>query len=101
MLTEENIIDINEILILCGASRLNTEKDVSYLNAIGAEVNSKCDIYKVTQTVLLDRLKNQTGERNYSQLSRLKMLANAADCNIEDKKPEIKKATVPFFGGSL
>lgn len=102
MLTNENVIEINRILVLCGAVRLNEKSEIEYLNAIGAEVVEPCDNYKVAQTVLLDRLKNQTGERNYSQLSRLKKLAEANGCQLDDKKPEAKQnQTVRIYGFSV
>ena len=102
MLTNENTIDINKILVLCGATRLNEKSEIEYLNAIGAEVADPCDNYKISQTVLLDRLKNQTGERNYSQLARLKTLATANGCLLDDKKPETKQnQTTRIYGFSV
>ncbi|MDG3034179.1 hypothetical protein P7245_22390 [Vibrio parahaemolyticus] len=102
MLSEENVIEINKILVLCNAPRLNEKSEIKYLNAIGAEIIEPCDNYKISQTVLLDRLKNQTGERNYSQLSRLKKLAEANGCTLTDKKPEVKEnQTTKIYGFSL
>lgn len=98
-MTEEDIVEINKILELCGASKLNTNKDVNYLTALGLTVESECDKYSISQVVLLDRLKNQTGERNYGQLTRLRNLATAAGCPLEQKEPEAKKQTTVFFGG--
>ncbi|EPW7384735.1 hypothetical protein ACWO80_003443 [Vibrio cholerae] len=98
MITNDDAIKINDILEICGAARLNDAKEISYLNAIGAAVEDEEDCYKIAHLVLIDRLKNQTGQRNYSQVDRLKMLAKSKGFELENLKPEKKKATVKMFG---
>lgn len=98
MLTQENIDDINVILNLCNATRLNTN-EVDFLNAIGAESTTNCDNYTISQMVLVNRSKNSTTGND--QLSRLKMLSSANGCELEDKKAVEKTPNIPIYGGGL
>lgn len=98
MLTQENIDELNQTLSICGAQRL-TDDEIKFLNAIKTTIDDKCNMYLVTQSVLLVRLRNDKNQG--STLSRLKLLANANSCNLRDKKPERPRAIIPVIGGIL
>lgn len=98
MLTEENIVEINTILKLCGIARM-TDSEIDYLNAIGTTITDDCDKYKTAQTIILDRLRNKTCNGN--SMSRLYHLASADGCSLKEKEPEKPAATVMMLGGRL
>lgn len=98
MLNQENIDAINRILGLCGTVLLTTD-EIEFLNALDVSVTTECDLFIITQNILLPRLKNQ--KIQHGALSRLKMLASSKECAIEDKKPERPRAVIPILGGRL
>lgn len=98
MLTDINVIEINKILVLCGTARMTTS-EINYLDAINTESATDCDNYKISQIVILDRLKNQTC--NGSVISRLFHLADANGCQLQDKAVEKPAATIMYIGGGL
>lgn len=99
MLSEDDIIDINNILVLCDTPKLNPTKETAYLNAIGSEVTAESDKYKLAQIVILDRLKNQTAKGG--QLSRLFHLAEAKGVSLTEKEVPEKEVTLPFLAGRI
>lgn len=98
MLTENDIIEINNILKLCGVARMS-DSEINYLNAIGTTITTECDKYKTSQTVILDRLKSENC--NKSAISRLFHLADANGCSLKEKAVEKPAATVMYLGGGL
>lgn len=98
MLTENDVIEINNILKLCGVARMS-DSEINYLNAIDTTITVECDKYKVSQTVILDRLKSENCGKN--AISRLFHLARTNGCELQDKKVEKPAATVMLLGGGL
>jgi len=98
MLTQENIDEINRVLPLTGSVRL-TKDEIDYLNAIDTTVYQDSDIYLITQTVLLLRLRNQ--KCGGDALSRLHKLALSKGFELKEKKPKPKKAIIPIIGGMV
>lgn len=95
MLEEKDIVEINNILKLCGVSRLS-DSEIDYLNAIETTITEDCDYYKTAQTVLLDRMRNESCKSN--ALARLNRLAETNGCQLQQKEPE-KPAAIPIYVG--
>lgn len=96
MLTEENLIKIDNILRSSGTTALSNQ-EIDFLNAVGTGIATDCDHYSLAQKVALERLKHQLCDRGV--LSRLKQVAIAAGCALLDKKPQKPKPVIPLFGG--
>lgn len=94
MLSEDDIVDIDSTLRVCGANSLS-KSELVYLEAIGASIDTSCDKYTLSQDVLLVRGKssNISGE-----LMRLEKLSEVNGCPLVDKEPDKPTATIPVFG---
>jgi hypothetical protein len=97
MLTQDDVVDINDVLELCACSML-TPAEIEYLNALDTSIETPCDKYKISQSVMLDRGANM--EVKYL-LQKLKRLASHNNCDLKDKKPIKKEPTLSIFGGGL
>ena len=99
MLTDENIIDLNNILNACEALKL-TDSEIRYLNYSNANIIDDCDLYYWNQKVLLNRSKNITGE--YEPLNLIVILANNQNCNnIKYETIEKKGTNIAIMAGGI
>ena len=80
MLTEDDIIGINKILRSVGNTAL-TELDIEYLNGIGTDVTEPCDLYIISQQVLVGRLSKMDCDN--LQQEKLVDIANVQGCSLE------------------
>lgn len=97
MLTTENIIDINNVLELCDQPKL-TDSEIEFLNAVNTEVTTKCDIYVITQRVIIERGKIVDVKKS---ISRCQLLAQTNECDLHIKETKKDTPTIPIFGGRL
>lgn len=98
MLTEDDIIDINEILTLSDTQRM-TSAEINYLNAVGSSVSNECDKYSIAKDIVNDRYRRGGAKDNV--FSRLATLTKNAGCTYEEEKPEQVPATIMLLGGKV
>ena len=97
-LSENELIDVNQILELCGVSKLSPD-EIRFLDVIDTVIATPCDMYKTVQSVVLERLSKTMCSG--SALSRLKILAENAGCSLAKKEIVKRDIVMPIFGGGL
>ncbi len=98
MISEDSQILIDTILRNCGTESM-TQEEIDFANAINANPEGECECYQFSQSVLVERVSQDSNKR--FTLVRLKALAEANGCSLTDKKPVVKEARIPIIGGGI
>ncbi|EOD9553471.1 hypothetical protein [Vibrio parahaemolyticus] len=98
MISEDSQIRIDTILRNCGTESM-TQEEIDFANAINANPEGECECYQFSQSVLVERVSQDSNKR--FTLIRLKALAEANGCSLTDKKPVVKEARIPIIGGGI
>lgn len=98
MLDEIAIAQINTNLELCDSYLLN-QSEIDYQNAIGADPQSTCEYWEVTQNVLLERAQFDDSI-NYS-LELCLQLSTVDGCDLSPVPEQVPVVDIPYFGGGL
>ena len=97
-LTEEQIIDLNDILRACDEFLL-TDKEIRWLNYSNTLITTDCDYYLVCQRIIVKRDKNRT--RESESLNSIVEIASFNGCIIEKEQEQKKEVVIPFFAGGV
>ncbi|EPE2695897.1 hypothetical protein ACSHDS_002823 [Vibrio alginolyticus] len=98
MISEDSQILIDTILRNCGTESM-TQEEIDFANATNANPEGECECYQFSQSVLVERVSQDSNKR--FTLVRLKALAEANGCSLTDKKPVVKEARIPIIGGGV
>ncbi len=98
MISEDAQITIDTILRNCGSMSM-TQEEIDFANMLNADPQNDCDCYKLAETVLVERV-SQDSNKKYT-LVRLKALSEANGCALSNKQPTVKAARIPIIGGGI